>query len=77
LEKGVIEARARLAVLNLGAVMGRIEPNAHAMRLNWALDQHGCVYGAMRGLSFDDYFGHLSLEHKEQIGQRYDRLTAG
>lgn len=55
----------------------RTYDQAHQQRLDWARDPRGCVYGAMRGLSFDQYFQHLSAEHRERIGQRHDRLTQG
>ncbi|HEX2574432.1 MAG TPA: hypothetical protein VH877_33090 [Polyangia bacterium] len=40
--------------------------------LKWA--QGGCVYGAMRNLSFAQYYQHVDQEHRERYGRRYDAL---
>ncbi len=42
---------------------------------SWA--KGGCVYGAVRGGSFADYYGHVSVEHRERYGKRYDKLRGG
>ncbi|WP_437973469.1 hypothetical protein WMF11_32000 [Sorangium sp. So ce295] len=43
------------------------------LELGWA--KGGCVYGKMRGLSFEKYYTHVSQEHRERYGKRYDNLT--
>jgi hypothetical protein len=45
------------------------------LRLGWA--GGGCVYGAMRGKTFEQYYPHVSAEHREVYGLRYDKLRGG
>ena len=45
---------------------------AKLLGIDWA--KGGCVYGAMRNLSFSEYYKHVSAEHKERYGKRYDQL---
>jgi hypothetical protein len=54
----------------------RAYDQAHAQGKAWARDPNACVYGAVRKLNFEEYFAHLSAEHRERIGRRHDELLA-
>jgi hypothetical protein len=60
--------------LEFAGVQNVIRSYDQAVRLGlpWAKD--GCVYGAMRGRSFAEYYTHVSSEHRERYGVRYDKL---
>ncbi len=61
--------------LEFAGVQNVIRSYDQAVRLGLRWANGGCVYGAMRGLSFAEYYQHVSQEHRERYGRRYDRLV--
>jgi hypothetical protein len=66
---------ARVEELEFAGVQNVIRSYDQALRHNNPWATGGCVYGAMRGLSFAQYYPNVSREHREVYGLRYDRLV--
>ena len=67
----------RAEMLEHVGVENVIKSYDQAVRLKLKWVKSSCVYGKMRGMSFEEYYKNVSEEHRERWGKMYDDLLKG